>query len=76
MDATILLVEDDPSIREITKLGLQDAGFAVHTAADGAEALVHFRHDHPDLVVLDVMLPNATGSTCVAPFVPSRPCRL
>jgi two-component system response regulator MtrA len=61
VDATILLVEDDPSIREITKLGLQDAGFAVDTAADGAEALVHFRHDQPDLVVLDVMLPKRDG---------------
>ncbi len=61
MDATILLVEDDPSIREITKLGLQDAGFTVDTAADGDDALVRFRHDKPDLVVLDVMLPKRDG---------------
>ncbi|MDH5373843.1 MAG: MtrAB system response regulator MtrA [Acidimicrobiia bacterium] len=61
MDATILLVEDDLSIREITKLGLQEAGFSVHTAADGDDALVRFRHDQPDLVVLDVMLPKRDG---------------
>ena len=61
MDATILLVEDDPSIREITTLGLRDAGFRVDTAADGDEALVRFRHDRPDLVVLDVMLPKRDG---------------
>lgn len=61
MDATILLVEDDSSIREITRLGLQDAGFRVDTAADGDEALVRFRHDQPDLVVLDVMLPKRDG---------------
>ena len=61
MDATILLVEDDASIREITKLGLEDAGFQVDTAADGDEALVRFRHDQPDLVVLDVMLPKRDG---------------
>lgn len=61
MDATILLVEDDASIREITKVGLEDAGFSVHTAADGEEALLRFRHDHPDLVVLDVMLPKRDG---------------
>jgi two-component system response regulator MtrA len=61
VDATILLVEDDASIREITKLGLQDAGFSVDTAADGDEALVRFRHDQPDLVVLDVMLPKRDG---------------
>ncbi len=61
MDATILLVEDDRSIREITKLGLQDAGFRVETAADGEEALTRFRHDQPDLVVLDIMLPKRDG---------------
>jgi len=61
VDATILLVEDDLSIREITKLGLQEAGFSVHTAADGDDALVRFRHDQPDLVVLDVMLPKRDG---------------
>ncbi len=61
MDATILLVEDDASIREITKLGLRDAGFTVDTAADGEEALARFRHDRPDLVVLDVMLPKLDG---------------
>jgi two-component system response regulator MtrA len=61
VDATILLVEDDQSIREITRLGLQDAGFGVQTAADGEEALVRFRHDQPDLVVLDVMLPKRDG---------------
>jgi two-component system response regulator MtrA len=61
VEATILLVEDDPSVREITQLGLRDAGFFVHTAADGEEALVRFRHDRPDLVVLDVMLPKRDG---------------
>jgi two-component system response regulator MtrA len=61
VDATILLVEDDPSIREITKLGLEDAGFSVNTAVDGEEALTRFRHDQPDLVVLDVMLPKRDG---------------
>ncbi len=61
MDARILLVEDDPSIREITKLGLQAAGLSVDTAADGEEGLVRFRHDRPDLVVLDVMLPKRDG---------------
>jgi len=61
VDARILLVEDDPSIRDITKLGLVDAGFTVDTAADGEEALLRFRHDRPDLVVLDVMLPKRDG---------------
>jgi two-component system response regulator MtrA len=61
VDARILLVEDDPSIREITTLGLRGAGFSVATAADGPEGLARFRADRPDLVLLDVMLPGLDG---------------
>jgi two-component system response regulator MtrA len=61
MDAHILLVEDDPSIREVTALGLRAAGFTVTTAADGLEGLERWRTDAPDLVLLDVMLPRMDG---------------
>ena len=61
MDASILLVEDDPSIREVTALGLTAAGFGVATAADGAEGLDRWRAERPDLVLLDVMLPRLDG---------------
>ncbi len=61
MDARILLVEDDPSIREVTALGLRAAGFDVDTAADGAEGLERWRATSPDLVLLDVMLPRLDG---------------
>ena len=61
MDARILLVEDDPSIREVMALGLRAAGFAVETAADGLEGVERWRHDRPDLVLLDVMLPRLDG---------------
>ncbi len=61
MDARILLVEDDPSIREITAIGLRGAGFTVITAADGREGLARFGADKPDLVLLDVMLPGLDG---------------
>lgn len=61
MDARILLVEDDPSIREVTALGLRAAGFAVVAAADGAEGLRLWRAERPDLVLLDVMLPRLDG---------------
>jgi two-component system response regulator MtrA len=57
----VLLVEDDPSIREIATLGLTNAGFRVTTAADGREALIQFRNAAFDLVVLDVMLPALDG---------------
>jgi two-component system response regulator MtrA len=61
MDERILLVEDDPSIREVAKLGLTKAGFHVTTAADGREGLIHFRQSPFDLVILDVMLPELDG---------------
>jgi two-component system, OmpR family, response regulator MtrA len=61
VDAHILLVEDDPSIRETTQLGLQAAGFSVETAGDGDEGLARFRAARPDLVLLDVMLPKRDG---------------
>src|SRR5919112_4901779 len=61
MDATILLVEDDPSIREVTAIGLRNAGFEVETAPDGAAGLEMWRRLQPDLVLLDVMLPRMDG---------------
>ena len=61
MDAQILLVEDDPSIREVTALGLRAAGFTVATAVDGVDGLERWRADRPDLVLLDVMLPRMDG---------------
>jgi two-component system, OmpR family, response regulator MtrA len=61
MDARILLVEDDPSIREVTAIGLRNAGFEVDTAPDGAAGLEKWRRARPDLVLLDVMLPRMDG---------------
>jgi two-component system response regulator MtrA len=61
VDARILIVEDDPSIREVTALGLRAAGFDVLTAADGAEGVDRWRSERPDLVLLDVMLPRLDG---------------
>ena len=61
MDARILLVEDDPSIREVTAIGLANAGFTVETAGDGAEGLERFGAEAFDLVLLDVMLPRLDG---------------
>jgi len=61
MAARILLVEDDPSIREITTLGLTAAGYEISTAPDGQTGLALFRAEPPDAVVLDVMLPVLDG---------------
>ena len=61
MDERLLLVEDDPSIREIATLGLEQAGFRVTATGDGRDALIHFRQGSFALVVLDVMLPSLDG---------------
>jgi two-component system response regulator MtrA len=61
VDATILLVEDDPSIREVTAIGLRNAGFTVETADDGRAGLERFEAASFDLVLLDVMLPRMDG---------------
>ena len=64
---TILLVEDDATIREMTQLSLERDGFVVDTAADGPAGLEAFRAGSPDLVLLDVMLPGLDGvSVCRA----------
>jgi two-component system response regulator MtrA len=61
----ILLVEDDPSIREVTALGLKAAGYEVETAVDGRQGIDRFRTVQPDAVLLDVMLPVIDGlSVC------------
>ena len=57
----MLLVEDDPSIREVTALALEGAGFRVTAARDGREGLAQFRAGRYDVVVLDVMLPALDG---------------
>ena len=61
MDARILLVEDDPSIREVVAIGLRGADFDVRTAADGEVGLERFRSEPFDLVLLDLMLPRLDG---------------
>ena len=60
-EAKLLVVEDEPNIRELLSTSLRFAGFEVHTAADGATALKLAESERPDLLVLDVMLPDMDG---------------
>jgi len=57
----ILVVDDDPGIREVVCFALQKAGFVTHVAADGAQALARFAADPPALVVLDILMPELDG---------------
>ena len=59
--ARILVVDDEPNIREVVGLYLRRDGHTVISAADGEEALYLFRHSNPELVVLDLMLPKLNG---------------
>ncbi len=60
-EAHLLVVEDEPNIRELLATSLRFAGFQVEVAADGATALDLAQRHEPDLVVLDVMLPDLDG---------------
>lgn len=58
---SVLVVDDDPTTREVLRRYLTRAGLAVLEAADGVTALEVFRSGEPDLVVLDLMLPGMDG---------------
>jgi signal transduction histidine kinase/CheY-like chemotaxis protein/tetratricopeptide (TPR) repeat protein len=57
----VLVADDDPAIRELLRQELTAEGYEVHVAADGREALTCVRSIQPDLVVLDVMMPELSG---------------
>jgi len=59
--ATILVVDDDPQIREVLSVALDRAGFRTVTARDGAEGLARAQSARPDLAVLDIGLPEMDG---------------
>ena len=61
MKPKILVVDDEPDAVELVSFNLKAAGFDVVTAADGAEALKRAKEHQPDLLVLDVMLPEVDG---------------
>ncbi len=58
---TVLVVDDEPTIVEVVARYMERAGYATHEAADGSEALRLAELHRPDLVVLDVMLPEVDG---------------
>ncbi len=59
--ARVLVVDDEPMVREVLARYLEQEGFVVSIAEDGEEALTAFRAEHPDLVLLDLMLPLVDG---------------
>ena len=61
LSANILVVEDDPAIRELVRLHLASANFEVRTAEDGAQGWQSVLRDPPDLIVSDIAMPNMDG---------------
>ncbi len=61
MNRRILVVDDDPHIREVIRFALEKAGMAVLEAAHGAEGLARARAEAPDLIVLDIVMPEMDG---------------
>ncbi|MGK7906521.1 MAG: response regulator transcription factor [Synechococcus sp.] len=60
---SILVVDDDPTILSLLQLNLEQAGYAIHMATEGTQAQALALQVQPDLIVLDVMLPNVDGLT-------------
>jgi two-component system phosphate regulon response regulator PhoB len=62
MGQRILVVDDAPDLLELVRVNLVQAGYEVETAEQGAEALEQVRRSQPELVVLDLMLPDVSGT--------------
>jgi DNA-binding response OmpR family regulator len=60
-DAKVLLVDDDPVILKLLQVNFEMEGYTVMTAADGVEGLEKARSEHPDIVLLDIMMPRMDG---------------
>jgi len=70
---SILLIDDDQSLRRVTEYNLTKAGFAVKTAANGGQAIESFQHSLPDLVVTDVELGDMSGLDLLKRFKQEAP---
>ena len=57
----VLVVDDEPDLRELYAVNLEDAGHEVITASNGAEGLGLLKREHPDVILLDLMMPVMDG---------------
>jgi DNA-binding response OmpR family regulator len=71
----VLVVDDEPSIRLVCRLNLRTAGFETIEAPDGETALKLARSERPDLILLDIMLPNVDGFTVAQELVAAAETR-
>lgn len=71
--ASVLVVDDDPDVRGFIVASLEDLGYDVREASDGASALVAFRSQQPDLLVLDFLMPGMSGAEVARSIREQRP---
>jgi PAS domain S-box-containing protein len=74
--ASVLVIDDDPDVRDFISASLADYGYAVREAVDGASGLEAFEERRPDLVILDFAMPGMSGSEVAAQIlreVPGQP---
>ena len=77
---SVIVVDDHPAVRLLCRIGLEAAGIRVTEAADGAEAIERIRRDRPDLILLDIMMPQLSGWEVAAQLMkqatrPGRACQ-
>ena len=73
MARQILLIDDDASLRRVTEFNLQEAGYHVLTAGDGAEGLTLFKRYRPELVITDVQMPGMNGYEVLSAVLEMEP---
>ena len=61
MAATVLIVDDDPVIQRLLRVNFEMEGYEVIVGIDGIDGLEKARTEHPDIVVLDIMMPRMSG---------------
>jgi CheY-like chemotaxis protein len=61
MPHKILMVDDDPDIREVLKMILESQGYQTVSASDGIECMAALRAENPDLIILDLLMPKMDG---------------
>jgi CheY-like chemotaxis protein len=73
LSASVLIIDDDPDVREFVVGSLADMGYSVREAGDGPSGLEAFSAEHPDLVILDYAMPGMTGGEVAAHILAERP---
>jgi two-component system phosphate regulon response regulator PhoB len=66
MSARVLVVDDEPDLLELVRVNLAQSGYTVETAASGSDALAALRRAPPDVMILDLMLPDISGTELCA----------